>query len=133
MTRQYQSSSLTGGGVVFALKPRDYGYLFKKTRCLFLKSALTSKVNNDELIVLDELTMEDYSTKRAVEILKNIKSEEKALIVVADTSDYVKRSFANIPFVATLPINEINVYDIVRYDSLVLTKDALERIEEVYA
>ena len=85
------------------------------------------------MLLIKNLTMEDYSTKKAVEILSNIKAEKKALIIVNDNNDKVKKSFANIPFVATLPVGEINVYDILKYDSLVLTKDVVKRIEEVYA
>ena len=96
-----------------------------------MKSVLSGKVVDSELIVLDQLTMEDYSTKKAVEILSNIKAEKKALIIVNDNNDKVKKNFANIPFVTTLPVGEINVYDILKYDSLVLTKDVVKRIEEV--
>lgn len=129
-----RAPQFTGGGVVFAPKPRDYSYsLPKKVKRLAMKSVLSSKVVDSELIVLDQLTMEDYSTKKAVEILSNIKAEKKALIIVNDNNDKVKKSFANIPFVATLPVGEINVYDILKYDSLVLTKDVVKRIEEVYA
>ncbi|ERJ83092.1 50S ribosomal protein L4 [Peptostreptococcaceae bacterium oral taxon 113 str. W5053] len=129
-----RSPQFTGGGVVFAPKPRDYSYtLPKKVKRLAMKSVLSGKVVDSELIVLDQLTMEDYSTKKAVEILSNIKAEKKALIIVNDNNDKVKKSFANIPFVATLPVGEINVYDILKYDSLVLTKDVVKRIEEVYA
>lgn len=129
-----RSPQFTGGGVAFAPKPRDYSYtLPKKVKRLAMKSVLSGKVVDSELIVLDQLTMEDYSTKKAVEILSNIKAEKKALIIVNDNNDKVKKSFANIPFVATLPVGEINVYDILKYDSLVLTKDVVKRIEEVYA
>lgn len=129
-----RSPQFTGGGVVFAPKPKDYSYtLPKKVKRLAMKSVLSGKVVDSELIVLDQLTMEDYSTKKAVEILSNIKAEKKALIIVNDNNDKVKKSFANIPFVATLPVGEINVYDILKYDSLVLTKDVVKRIEEVYA
>ena len=129
-----RAPQFTGGGVVFAPKPRDYSYsLPKKVKRLAMKSVLSSKVVDSELIVLDQLTMEDYSTKKAVEVLSNIKAEKKALIIVNDNNDKVKKSFANIPFVATLPVGEINVYDILKYDSLVLTKDVVKRIEEVYA
>lgn len=129
-----RSPQFTGGGVVFAPKPRDYSYtLPKKVKRLAMKSVLSGKVVDSELIVLDQLTMEDYSTKKAVEILSNIKAEKKVLIIVNDNNDKVKKSFANIPFVATLPVGEINVYDILKYDSLVLTKDVVKRIEEVYA
>ena len=129
-----RAPQFTGGGVVFAPKPRDYSYsLPKKVKRLAMKSVLSGKVVDSELIVLDQLTMEDYSTKKAVEVLSNIKAEKKALIIVNDNNDKVKKSFANIPFVATLPVGEINVYDILKYDSLVLTKDVVKRIEEVYA
>ena len=124
----------TGGGIVFAPKPRDYSYRIpKKVRRLALKSVLSSKVETEDMIVLDALVMEEASTKKAVEILKNIDAKEKAIVLVADGSDNVRKSFRNIPKVATLALGEINVYDLLKYDTVVLTKEAVKKIEEVYS
>lgn len=124
----------TGGGIVFAPKPRDYSYRIpKKVRRLALKSVLSSKVQTEDMIVLDALVMEEASTKKAVEILKNIDAKEKAIVLVADGSDNVRKSFRNIPKVATLALGEINVYDLLKYDTVVLTKEAVKKIEEVYS
>lgn len=124
----------TGGGIVFAPQPRDYSYKIpKKVRRLALKSVLSSKVETEDMIVLDALVMEEASTKKAVEILKNIDAKEKAIVLVADGSDNVRKSFRNIPKVATLALGEINVYDLLKYDTVVLTKEAVKKIEEVYS
>lgn len=124
----------TGGGIVFAPQPRDYSYKIpKKVRRLALKSVLSSKVQTEDMIVLDALVMEEASTKKAVEILKNIDAKEKAIVLVADGSDNVRKSFRNIPKVATLALGEINVYDLLKYDTVVLTKEAVKKIEEVYS
>lgn len=124
----------TGGGIVFAPKPRDYSYRIpKKVRRLALKSVLSSKVQTEDMIVLDALVMEEASTKKAVEILKNIEAKEKAIVLVADGSETVRKSFRNIPKVATLALGEINVYDLLKYDTVVLTKEAVKKIEEVYS
>lgn len=123
-----------GGGVVFAPKPRDYRYtLPRKVRRLAMKSALTSKVNSNELIVLDELNLETPKTKEMVSILKNLKVEKKALIVIADKNEAVIRSAKNIPGVETASVNTLNVYDILKYDKFIITKDAVQKVEEVYA
>ena len=124
----------TGGGIVFAPKPRDYSYKIpKKVRRLALKSVLSSKVETEDMIVLDALVMEEASTKKAVEILKNIDAKEKAIVLVADGSETVRKSFRNISKVATLALGEINVYDLLKYDTVVLTKEAVKKIEEVYS
>lgn len=124
----------TGGGIVFAPKPRDYSYRIpKKVRRLALKSVLSSKVQTEDMIVLDALAMEEASTKKAVEILKNIGAKEKAIVLVADGSETVRKSFRNISKVATLALGEINVYDLLKYDTVVLTKEVVQKIEEVYA
>jgi len=123
-----------GGGTVFAPKPRDYSYtLPKKVRRLAMKSALTSKVNNNELIVLDELILDSPKTKEMVNILKNLNVDKKALIVIGDNSEAVIKSAKNIPGVRTAYVNTINVYDILKYDKFIITKDAVEKVEEVYA
>ena len=122
-----------GGGVTFAPKPRDYSYtLPKKVRRLAMKSALTSKVNNKELIVLDELTLTEPKTKEMVNILKNLKVGKKALIVLNDSNEAVIKSAKNIPGIETTSVNTLNVYDILKYDNFIITKDAVEKVEEVY-
>lgn len=122
-----------GGGVTFAPKPRDYSYKVpKKIRRLALKSALTSKVQEEELIVLDQLSFEDFGTKAAVNVLNSIGADPKALVVVAEEDEKVYKSFRNIENVKVCTANLINVYDIVKYDSLVVTQDAMKKIEEVF-
>ncbi len=123
-----------GGGTVFAPKPRDYSYTIpKKVRRLAMKSALTSKVNSNELIVLDELNLETPKTKEMVNILKNLNVDKKALIVMSEKSEAVIKSAQNIPGVQTALVNTINVYDILKYDKFIITKDAVQKVEEVYA
>lgn len=124
----------SGGGVVFAPKPRDYRYtLPKKVRRLAMKSALTAKVNSNELIVLDELQLTAPKTKDMVNILKNLNVDKKALIVMAEKNEAVIKSANNIPGVETTLVNTLNVYDILKYDQFIITKDAVEKVEEVYA
>ncbi|MCM1495864.1 MAG: 50S ribosomal protein L4 [Bacteroides sp.] len=128
-----RSPQWTGGGVVFAPKPRDYSIkMNKKEKQLAIKSVLTSKVQEEKLIVLDELKMDEIKTKRFVEIMDNLKTA-KALVVTKDVEKNVVLSANNIPTVKTATTNEINVYDMLKYDTLVLTKDAVAAIEEVYA
>lgn len=123
----------TGGGVVFAPKPRDYSFkMNRKEKNAAIKSVLTSKVNDSKFIVLDELKLEGIKTKEVVNILKNL-NVEKALIVTADKDENVVLSARNIPTVRTALTNTINVYDILKYDTVVVTKDAVAKIEEVYA
>ena len=123
----------TGGGVVFAPKPREYSQkINKKEARLALFSALTAKVNDDKLIVLDSLSMDEPKTKEFAKILENIKAS-KALVITDEDSKNVLLSAKNIPDVKTEARNEINVYDILKYDSLVMTKDAVKALEEVYA
>ena len=123
-----------GGGVAFAPKPRSYRYtLPKKVRRLAMKSALTSKVQANEMIVLDALNMEAPKTKEFVQILKNVNAAKKALVVTAENNENVIKSAANIPNVETALVNTINVYDILKYDSFIITTDAVKKVEEVYA
>lgn len=123
----------TGGGVVFAPKPRDYSFkMNKKEKAAAIKSVLTSKVNDNKFIVLDELKMDDFKTKKMVEVLNNLKVN-KALVVLAEKDEKVLRSAKNIPTVATTLSNSLSVYEMLKYDSLVITKDAVAKIEEVYA
>ena len=121
----------TGGGVVFAPTPRDYTIrLNKKEKRLALKSALTSRVNENKFIVVDELNFAEIKTKKFAEVMKNLKVE-KALVVGADENAAL--SARNIPTVKTAFVNTINVYDILKYNTVVATKAAIASIEEVYA
>ena len=125
--------SQVGGGVVFAPKPRDYSYKVpKKIKRLALKSALSDKVQNQEIIVLDTLDFEAPKTKDMIKVLDSIKADKKALIVTAEKNENVVRSASNIPGVRTALATTMNVYEIVNANSLVVTKDAVEKIEEVY-
>lgn len=128
-----RSPQWKGGGVVFAPKPRDYSFkLNRKEKRLALKSALTSRVEANKIYVLDELNFDTIKTKKMVSVLEGLKVN-KALVVLGDKNENVIRSASNIPGVRTALPNTINVYDILKYDSLVVTKDALAKIEEVYA
>ena len=121
----------TGGGVVFAPTPRDYTIrLNKKEKRLALKSVLTSRVNENKFIVVDELNFAEIKTKKFAEVMKNLKVE-KALVVGADENAAL--SARNIPTVKTAFVNTINVYDILKYNTVVATKAAVASIEEVYA
>lgn len=121
------------GGVVFAPKPRDYRQAVpKKVKRLAMKSALSSKVLDKEMIVLDQLVLDVPKTKEMVSILSNINAGGKALIVLSEKNEIVEKSTRNIPNVQTLLVNTLNVYDILKYDKLILTKDAVSLIEEVY-
>ena len=123
----------TGGGVVFAPVPRDYSFkLNKKEKRAALKSVLTSKVNDSKFIVVDELKLDEVKTKKFQEVLNNLKVN-KALVVLNENDQNVVLSARNIPAVKTALTNTINVYDILKYDTVVVTKDAVATIEEVYA
>ena len=122
-----------GGGVVFAPKPRDYSFkMNKKEKNIALKSALTSRVAENKIIVLDSIKFEEIKTKNMVAVLDNLKVN-KALVVLNDNDQNVVLSARNIPNVKTASTNTINVYDILKYDQLIVTKDAVATIEEVYA
>lgn len=124
----------TGGGVTFAPKPRDYSYKIpKKVKRLALKSALTSKVQNNEIIVIDEIKFDAPKTKDMVNLLSKVNADKKALIVLDTNDKNVIKSASNIPNVATASVNTINVYDILKYNSFIITKDAVRKVEEVYA
>lgn len=128
-----RSPQWTGGGVVFAPKPRDYSIkLNKKEKAGALKSALTSRVNEEKFIVLDELKLDEIKTKKFVEVLNNLEVS-KALVVTKDNDQNVAMSAKNVANVKTALTNTINVYDILKYDTVVITKDAVAAIEEVYA
>ena len=122
-----------GGGVVFAPTPRDYTIrLNKKEKRAALKSVLTSRVLDNKLIVVDELKFDEIKTKKFQAVMDNLKVK-KALVVIADNDEKITMSARNIPTVKTALVNSINVYDILKGDTLVLTKDAVAKIEEVYA
>ena len=122
-----------GGGVVFAPKPRDYSFkLNKKEKRIALKSALSSRVAENKIVVLDELKFEAAKTKNFTAVM-NALNVEKALVVLNDMDQNVILSARNIPTVKTAQTNNINVYDILKYDTLVVTTDAVKTIEEVYA
>ena len=123
----------TGGGVVFAPVPRDYEVkMNKKERRAALKSALTSKVQENKLVVVDSLALAEAKTKEMQKVLTNLKAD-KALVVTADDDQKVVLSARNIVDVQTATVNTINVYDVMKYNTVVVTKDAVASIEEVYA
>jgi large subunit ribosomal protein L4 len=123
-----------GGGVVFGPTPRSYSYkLPKKVRRLAIKSALASKVIAEEIVVLEGLTLEGPKTKEMVSILANLSSERKALIVTADYNDNVALSARNIPGVTFVTADGINVLDVLKHDKLIITKEAVQMVEEVLA
>ena len=128
-----RSPQWTGGGVVFAPTPRDYSFkLNKKVKRAALKSALTSRVNDEKFIVLDELKLDEIKTKKFVEVLDALKVN-KALVVVNENDANVMMSARNVKDVKMALTNTINVYDIMKYNTVIMTKDALSRLEEVYA
>ncbi len=128
-----RSPQWTGGGVVFAPKPRNYSFkMNKQEKLAAIQSALTSRVNASKLVVLDELNFSEVKTKQMKAVLDNLKVS-KALVVLGEKNDNVVLSARNLPTVRTALTNTINVYDILKYDTVVLTKDAVAKIEEVYA
>ena len=128
-----RSPQWTGGGVVFAPVPRDYSFkLNKKEKRIALKSALTSRVQENKFIVLDELKLDEIKTKKFQEVLDNLKVS-KALVVLNENDQNVMLSARNIPYVRTALTNTINVYDVMKYNTVIVTKDAVAAIEEVYA
>ena len=128
-----RSPQWTGGGVVFAPTPRDYSKkMNKKEKRIALKSALTSRVEEGKFIVVDELKFDAPKTKEFAQVMKNLEAD-KALVVINDNDTNVVKSAANIPTVKTASTNTINVYDILKYDTVIVTQDAVKTIEEVYA
>ena len=124
----------THGGVVFAPKPRSYSFTVnKKVRRLALKSALSTKAASQEIVILDEIKLDEYKTKVIVNMLSAIGATKKALIVLPEVDGKVIKSANNIKGVKTAQVNELNVYDILNADKLVIVKDAVSKIEEVYA
>ena len=125
--------SQIGGGIVFAPKPRDYRYtLPKKLRRLAMKSALSSKVAENQIVVVDELKFEEPKTKEMLKFLQAVNADKKALIITAERDENVVKSAANIPGVRTALATTMNVYEIVNHTSFIVTKEAVELIEEVY-
>ena len=123
----------TGGGIVFAPKPRDYSFkMNKKEKKLALLSALTSKVADNKIVVLDEFKLDEIKTKKFAEVMNNLKVS-KALVVLEGENKNVVLSGRNIPTVKVSATNEINTYDVLKYDTLVVTKAAVEKLQEVYA
>ena len=125
----------THGGIALGPKPRSYRFsVNKKLRRLAMKSAMSVKVQDNNMIVLDSITMDEYKTKTIVNMLKAIEAEgKKALIVMPENNSFVVKSAANIPGVKTALVNTINVYDILNCDKFIVVKDAVAKIEEVYA
>ena len=125
--------SQIGGGIAFGPKPRSYRYSVpKKLKRLALKSALSAKVLDNEIIVLDELRFDAPKTKEMVKVVEKIKAGKKALIVTAEKDENVVKSAANIPGVRTALVGTMNVYEIVNHTSFIVTNEAIEKIEEVY-
>lgn len=121
------------GGIVFAPKPRDYRMSIPKSmKRTAMKSVLTSKVQENEIFVLEDLSFETPKTKEAVAMFKAL-NLKKALVVVAESNENTYKSIRNIQGVAVVPVNNINVYDLLKYENLIITKDAVSKIEEVYA
>ena len=124
----------TGGGVVFAPVPRDYSFkMNKKEKQAAVRSALTDRVQQNKVIVLDELAMSEFKTKEFVRIMENLKAAGKTLVVMADKDERVIKSAGNIPAVKTTLTSQINVYDLMNAQTVILTKDAVAKLEEVYA
>lgn len=129
-----RSPQWKGGGVVFAPKQRDYSYkLPKKIKRLALKSALSSKVQDQEIIVVDNLVLDKPKTKEMIKILSNLKANKKTLVVIPERDEAIILAARNIPGVKTAYVNTINVYDILNCDSFLITKEAVNKVEEVYA
>ena len=122
------------GGVVFAPKPRDYRFsVNKKVKRLAMKSALSAKAQAEEIIVIDKIAFDEIKTAKAAAMLSAVGSERKALIVLPEIDEKAIKSYRNIAGVKTAQVNELNVYDILNADKLIIAKDALAKIEEVYA
>ena len=123
-----------GGGVVFAPKPRDYRYSIpKKVKRIAMLSVLTSKVNEKEIVVVDELAFEAPKTKEMIKFLSAVNADKKALIVTAGKDENIVKSAANIPGVETTYVGRMNVYEILKHTTFIVTKEAAEKIEEVYS
>ncbi|EGD46827.1 ribosomal protein L4/L1e [Ruminiclostridium papyrosolvens DSM 2782] len=129
-----RSAQWIKGGIVLGPKPRSYRYTMpKKVKRIAMKSALTSKVSGNEIFVLDALTLEAIKTKSMVGVLSNLKVDSSALIVIDSKNENIVKSARNIPGIKTAYVNTLNVFDILKYDKFIITKDAVEKVEEVYA
>ena len=129
-----RSPQWTHGGIALGPKPRDYRYsLNRKVRRLAMKSAFSSKVLDNEMIVVDSIAVDEIKTKKIVEMLKALGAEKKALIVLSEKDEAVIKSARNIPGVQTALVGTLNVYDILNHDAFIVSKDAVAKIEEVYA
>ena len=129
-----RSPQWTGGGVVFAPKPRTYKKsVNKKIKALAMKSALSSKVADSNLVLVDAIAFEEIKTKKAAQMLKDLKVETKALVVLAEKDENIYRSVKNIEGAKSTFVGELNVYEMLKYDKLIITKGAVEKLEEVYA
>ena len=128
-----RSAQYVGGGIIFGPKPRDYSYtLPKKVRRLAMKSALSTKLLAQNIIVIDSLNFDEIKTAKKVKVMKALKIESPALVVLAEKNVNVEKSARNIPTVKTAFVNTINVFDILKYDRFVMTKDAAMKVQEVY-
>lgn len=123
----------THGGIAFGPKPRDYRItLNKKVKRLAILSALSSKVAENELVIVDNITLDEYKTKKMAAMLNGLDAQKKSLIVTAEKNDYVIKSAANLPGVLTTLFNTINIYDILNCGKMIISLDAVKKIEEVY-
>lgn len=128
-----RSAQYVGGGIIFGPKPRDYSYTIpKKVRRLAMKSAFSAKMIDNKVIVVDGLAFDEIKTKKMVDVLKALKVADSALVVLGEKNENVELSARNIPTVKTAFTNTINVFDILKYDSFIMTKEAAEKIQEVY-
>jgi len=128
-----RSAQYVGGGIIFGPKPRDYSYTVpKKVRRLAMKSALSTKLASQRLIVLDTLSFDEMKTSKMVKVLSALKINSTALLVLSEKNLNVEKSARNIPTVKTALVNTINVFDILKYDRFIITKDAAQKVQEVY-
>ena len=128
-----RSAQYVGGGIIFGPKPRSYSYTVpKKIRRLAMKSAFSSKLADSKIVVVDALDFDTMKTKNMVEFMKAIKVSDSALVVLGGKNENVEKASRNLPTVKTALVNTINVFDILKYDSFIMTKDAAEKIMEVY-
>lgn len=129
-----RSAQWIKGGIVLGPKPRSYRYtLPKKVKRIAMKSALTAKVAGNEILVLDVLALDAIKTKAMVGVLNNLKVDSSALVVIDSKNENIVKSARNIPGIKTAYVNTLNVFDILKYDKFIITKDAVEKVEEVYA
>ena len=128
-----RSAQYVGGGIIFGPKPRDYSYTVpKKVRRLAMKSALSTKLASQRIIVLDALSFDEMKTSKMVKVLSALKVNSTALLVLSEKNLNVEKSARNIPTVKTAFVNTINVFDILKYDRFIITKDAAQKVQEVY-